>query len=66
MRRRSGFSGMSARYATMHRDAILARMEEAWRTFRAHGPAADVAALVGRGTRSRSEWFDALAKLGRK
>lgn len=64
MRRRGGPTGIGARYASQHRDAVLARMSEAWRAFHARTPAADVTALVGRGSRTQEEWFDSLAKLG--
>jgi hypothetical protein len=64
MRRRGGMTGMAARYASQHRDAVLARMSEAWRAYHARTPTADVTALVGRGSRTRKEWFDSLAKLG--
>lgn len=64
MRRRSGWQGnFGQRYSAMHRDAVLARMKEAWELFRQRGPAADMAALVGRGTRTHEEWFDALGKM---
>jgi len=64
MRRKGGASGIGARYASQHRDAVLARISEAWRAFHARTPTADVTALVGRGSRTREEWFDSLAKLG--
>jgi hypothetical protein len=46
-----------------HRDAVLARMAEALATFREHGTAVDVSALVARGGRTRGQWLDALKKL---
>ncbi len=64
MRQKRGVTGIGARYASQHRDAVLARMSEAWRAFHARTPAADVTALMGRGSRTREEWFDSLAKLG--
>jgi hypothetical protein len=64
MRRKGGPTGFGAKYASQHRDAVLARMTEASRAFHARTPAADVTALVGRGSRTREEWFDSLAKLG--
>jgi hypothetical protein len=50
-------------YKVQHRDAVLARIREALATFRSQGPIADVTGLVGRGTRTRDEWLDALRKL---
>ncbi|HEY8074764.1 MAG TPA: hypothetical protein VIF62_11655 [Labilithrix sp.] len=47
-----------------HRDAVLARVLEALETFREHGTAVDVSALVRRGSRSHGEWLEALRKLG--
>ncbi len=60
MRRRGGLGGS---LASQHRDAILARLGEAIMAYRARGPAADVSALVGKGTRTRGEWLEALGKL---
>lgn len=60
MRRRSGFGSS---WAVQHRDAVLARIGEAIMAYRARGPAADISALVGKGTRTRSEWLGALGKL---
>lgn len=50
-------------YAKQHRDAVLARMLEAWAAFKNRSPVADVSALVARGSRTRSAWLDALRKL---
>jgi hypothetical protein len=58
-RRNSSMSPVAAE----HRDAVLARIGEAREAFRARGPAADVSALVGRGTRTRADWLAALTKL---
>jgi hypothetical protein len=60
MRRRSD---ATSRIAAEHRDAVLARIGEAREAFRARGPAADVSALVGRGTRTRADWLAALGRL---
>jgi hypothetical protein len=49
--------------APQHRDAVLARVAEALAAFRARGASVDVSALVGRGTRTKNEWLDALRKL---
>ncbi len=61
------YTSMRQRYrsegAPQHRDAVLARIREALETFRAHGAAVDVSALVRRGSRSHTEWLDALRKL---
>jgi hypothetical protein len=46
-----------------HRDAVLARLLEAWSSHRERGPTADVAALVARGTRNPVEWRRALEQL---
>jgi hypothetical protein len=53
----------TSRVAAEHRDAVLARIGQALRAFRARGPAADVSALVGRGTRTKSDWLTALTRL---
>jgi hypothetical protein len=53
----------TSRIAAEHRDAVLARIGEAREAFRARGPAADVSALVGRGTRTRADWLAALTRL---
>jgi hypothetical protein len=50
-------------YATAHGDAVQARIVEARAAFYERTPAADVSALVGKGTRTREEWLAALAKL---
>jgi hypothetical protein len=50
-------------YTAQHRDAVLARIHEALIAFRGRGPTADVSAIVGKGTRTRSEWLAALEKL---
>lgn len=63
MRRRGSWGSGARSHAWQHRDAILARMNEALAAFRSRGPGADVSALVGKGTRTREEWLAALAKL---
>ena len=60
MRRNNSFGSGSA---TQHGDAVHARIAEAYAAFRAHPSAADVSALVGKGTRTRAEWLSALATL---
>jgi hypothetical protein len=55
----------SANVAINNRDAIIARIREAHRTYEARGEAVDATALVARGTQSRSEWLVALEKLAR-
>jgi hypothetical protein len=46
-----------------HREAVFARVNEALATFRNRDGAASASALVGRGTRSKIEWLEALKKL---
>jgi hypothetical protein len=60
MRRNNSLGSGSA---TLHGDAVEARIAEAHAAFLAHRPAADVSALVGKGTRTREQWLSALAKL---
>lgn len=60
MRRKNHFGTERAR---QHRDAVHARMREAFATFHERGPVAEVSALVGRGGRAGSDWLDALRKL---
>jgi hypothetical protein len=53
-------------YAVQRRDAALARIREALTAHRAGvdgPPTVDVAALVGRGSRTGSDWIDELGKL---
>jgi len=50
-------------FAQNRRDAVLARVQEAFSVHKSGGPPVDVAALVGRGSRKRSEWLDALLKM---
>lgn len=52
-----------APWVRQKRDAMLARIHEALEAHRSGASAADVAALVGRGSRSRSEWIEAIGKL---
>ena len=59
-RRRGGFGSS---WATQHRDAILARINETLAAYAARGPAADVSAMVAKGTRSRADWLASLDKL---
>ncbi len=63
VRRRNNLDAEEGSSAWLHRDAVLARMREALATFRARGPTAQISALVGKGTRTRGEWLDALGKL---
>lgn len=60
MRRRGSFA---SKWASQHRDAVLARIGEAMMAYRARGTGADVSALVRRGSRTRTEWLEALRKL---
>lgn len=50
-------------FALQRRDALVARIREAQLVYQSRGPIVDVAALVGRGDRPRSEWVEALMKL---
>lgn len=51
--------------ARLHRDAVLARIQEAHRAFANEGSPDDVAGLVARGARSTPEWLRALEALAR-
>ncbi len=59
--RRRGSFGSS--WAARHRDAILARINETLVGYAGRGPAADIAAMVAKGTRSRGDWLASLDKL---
>jgi len=52
-----------APYREEHRDAVLARITEALAAYRARGPAADVSAVVAKGSRTGSEWLEALTRM---
>ena len=56
-------NSIGSTYATQHGDAVQARIAEARAAFYERAPAADVAALVRKGTRTRGEWLAALGKL---
>jgi hypothetical protein len=56
-------NNLGSTFAKQHGDAVQARIAEAHAAFLAHASAADVSALVAKGTRTRDEWLSALAKL---
>lgn len=64
------YAAMRQRYRSsaqsQHRDAVLARIEETLSAYQQRGPAADVSALVRRGTRTKEAWLDALKGLARR
>jgi hypothetical protein len=56
-------NNLGTSFAKQHGDAVQARIAEAHQAFLAHASAADVSALVAKGTRTREEWLAALGKL---